>query len=74
MTPILTYHPGDRKAAERCLAAMQKEFPNHTFELRNVPDQGLLLVLLPTPGNVYTEAIQWYAIGFYDGDKGKPKQ
>ena len=71
MIPLLTYHPSSRKAAERCLAAMEKEFPNHQFELRNVPEQGLLLVLLPSPTDGYTDAIQWYAIGYKDGDENK---
>jgi hypothetical protein len=52
-------------------AAMEKEFPNHKFEVRNVPDQGLLLLLLPSPEDGYTEAIQWYAIGYKDGDENR---
>lgn len=71
MIPLVTYHPKARKAANRCMEALKKEFPHHTFDLREVPDQGLHLVLLPSPDAVYTDAIQWYAIGFKDGDEGK---
>jgi hypothetical protein len=53
------------------MEALKKEFPHHSFDLRDVPDQGLHLVLLPSPDGPYTDAVQWYAIGFKDGNEGK---
>lgn len=71
MVPLVTYHPRDKKSAALCKEALEKEFPHHSFDLRDVPDQGLHLVLLPSPDGPYTDAVQWYAIGFKDGNEGK---
>jgi hypothetical protein len=70
MIPLVTYHPCQKKNADLLVAALQQEFPHHVFEARE-GEGGLYVVLLPSPDGRYTDAVQWYAIGFKDRDVGR---
>lgn len=70
MVPLVTYHRSQKTEATALAVALQTEFPHHAFETR-LTTNGLMVVLLPTPDAPYSDAVQWYAIGWKDHQVGR---
>lgn len=71
MTPLLTFRRSEREQALQIKEAASAEFPHHSFSVRDM-EGGLTLVLNKSPDGPYSDAVQWYVIGFRDALLGRP--
>lgn len=71
MVPLLTFRKSEREAALKIKDAASAEFPHHSFSVRNM-EGGLTLVLNKSDEGPYSDAVQWYVIGFRDALLGRP--
>lgn len=70
MITLVTYRRDQKEQATNLAVALLTEFPHHAFEAR-LTSNGLMVVLLPTPEGRYSDAVQWYAIGYKDHQVGR---
>lgn len=73
MIALVTYQRNEKPNVMKLIVALQAEFPHHAFETR-LSDGMIHVCLFPTDDGPFTDAVQWYAIGYKDADVGRERE